>query len=340
MKRRILTTHSEKEWLDFLNHTNANPYNHPCYMASFENDSKTAFLYIYENQFQQLGITFMLSAIKDTPYFDAESVYGYPGIIFSSSCSQEFINKALSDFKAYCAENLIVAVLLKLNPFDSLDLLRKCIDVEEICPIVIDDCLHNDEPNLSKNILKNIQKARKKNVSIIKNNYTVDYPIFYKLYQETMDRLNADEFYKFDSVFFESMREMNTSLSMHSAYLNEECIASILTIWGRDYGSIFLSCSNEEGRKLGANHLLRLEVMNHARQKGVDYLNMGGGKSNSSLDSLFQYKLGFSSLTMSYSIGKIIVDAEKYKSLSAQWESRVDDIRLQNHKSKFLHYRF
>jgi lipid II:glycine glycyltransferase (peptidoglycan interpeptide bridge formation enzyme) len=68
--------------------------------------------------------------------------------------------------------------------------------------------------------------------------------------------------------------------------------------------------------RFGAYKFLIYCAVDWAREQGLRYLNVGGGRGGSDTDSLYQFKRAFSNLRLPFHVGRLILDAAKYDELT------------------------
>jgi acetyltransferase EpsM len=130
-----------------------------------------------------------------------------------------------------------------------------------------------------------------------------------------MERVRAREYYYFSRSWLESLKELLAGRAfLFNAFREGRVIASSLFLHKGDFAHYFLSGSDPEAYKTGANNLLLQEAAFWYNKKGRRYLNLGG--STDFQDSLFNFKASFSSCRVSQFIGNIIYDHTTYRILS------------------------
>ena len=83
---------------------------------------------LFEFEFKKDEKYFKLVAnknkIKNSEFYDLSSAYGYSSI-FANTSDTSFLNEALSSLKSRCFDENIIAIFLRLHPYDVNLSLRK-----------------------------------------------------------------------------------------------------------------------------------------------------------------------------------------------------------------------
>ena len=165
-----------------------------------------------------------------------------------------------------------------------------------------------------------IRKAEKNNVKIVINDNTDTVNDFIHIYNLTMNKNDASDYYYFNDDFFPTtLRELGKKVMMVNAYHEEEIIASSLIMKHNKYIHYHFSGANPEYRKLQANNLLLYEVAKWGNKNGYEQFHLGGGYE-SNHDSLYKFKKSFSKLEdLNFHIGKKIHNTGDYNYLKDLW---------------------
>ncbi len=141
---------------------------------------------------------------------------------------------------------------------------------------------------------------------------------FRALYDETMHRQQAADFYFFPDEYWQTLEaSLGESLLLVRATIDDEPAAELLMVATHPFLHYHLGASSEAGRQVGASNLCFLTAAMWGQQHGFDMLHLGGGVGGSA-DSLLDFKLRFdpNSEPLPLHIGKLIVDADAYRNLS------------------------
>jgi serine/alanine adding enzyme len=136
---------------------------------------------------------------------------------------------------------------------------------------------------------------------------------FVALYQQTMERQEAEDFYFFPPEYW---RALETSLRDHVVLFEAGDDAKLLCLHAPPWLHYHLGASSDAGRKLGASTLLFLEAARWAQELGYMRFHLGGGVGGAR-DSLYDFKLRFDpGGEVEAAIGKAVHDEEAYRRLA------------------------
>ena len=140
-----------------------------------------------------------------------------------------------------------------------------------------------------------------------------DLSTFRALYERTMERQGASEFYRFPDAYW---HELETTLREHVVVFEAGDDAALLCLAAPPWLHYHLGASSDAGRKLGANALLFLEAARWAQELGYTRFHLGGGVGGAR-DSLFEFKLRFDPEgELEMAVGKAVHDQEAYRRLA------------------------
>lgn len=287
-------------------------------------DAKSRLFY-YEDNDGNIGIyPFMLNKIDGYAlthdYYDIETAYGYGGPI--TNCSKEKFFKEFEEaFVSYCQSNYIVAEFIRFHPlmnneriFNSeIQVIHNRNTVYLDLPKGIERIWNEDIKSKNRNV---IRKAKKNGLYVEISN---DYEVFKSIYNKTMEKVNARDYYYFDDRYYESIKENNNCVLLNVKKKDKVIAAAIFMGYG-EYFHYHLAGSLKEELTLSPNNLLLWEAINYAFNKGYKKMHFGGGLTDSLDDNLFKFKSSFSKEYTDFYIGKRIHNKEIYKYLINSWE--------------------
>ena len=253
---------------------------------------------------------------RDT-YYDWETPYGYGGPLVDrmlSTRARQLFEKELIE---YCQANHIVSQFLRFHP------LLKNYEVwpEFIETRYLRDTIFMDTEVDAEGIMKNmdsknrnmVRKAIKNGVTIVQKDIA-DIDEFIRMYDETMEKHGADEYYTFSRKYFDSLCEMRANACIFYAMYEGKAISSSIIYYNDKYAHYQLSGSHTEYRKYSPSNLLLYEVACWAHKKGIKSFHLGGGMTPD--DSLFGFKKQFNKNgRVSFVVGRTIFDKDVYKKL-------------------------
>ena len=143
--------------------------------------------------------------IEKDKYFDIITPYGYGGVDIAGEKDEDLLKYFFSEFEKYCKNNNIISEFLRLNPLaDNYELYNntdyQILNISKTVHIKLEneEQIWNDMKSECRNT---IRKAQKNNV-IVKSGFSKEMlDEFIDLYNKTMKRLNATNYYFFSKVF-------------------------------------------------------------------------------------------------------------------------------------------
>ena len=137
---------------------------------------------------------------------------------------------------------------------------------------------------------------------------------FVPLYEDTMRRLDADDFYLFSPDYWERLAAL--PLARFDAAIDREVVASALCLATPPWLHYHLSGTTDTGRSTGSSTLVLLEAARWAQERGFERFHLGGGLGGRQ-DSLHHFKARFDPEGLvDAAVGKAIHDEDAYRELS------------------------
>lgn len=249
-------------------------------------------------------------------YFDFATPYGYGGWLTEG----ENTEKLFSEYEKWCCDNGIISEFVRFHPVaDNQGFSEGAYEVIALGQTV---AMKLDSPDViwANIISKNrnmIRKAEKSGIEIHMGNSKELYEKFPEIYNQTMDRDNATDYYYFKSDFYESIRQdLGDNSKIFYAVKDGEIIAVSIIIYENGYLNYHLSGSLAEYRNLAPSNLLLYKAALWGNEIGCKSFHLGGGVGSGE-DNLFKFKRAFyrgDDLCRFY-IGKKIFIKEKYDEL-------------------------
>jgi len=137
---------------------------------------------------------------------------------------------------------------------------------------------------------------------------------FVPLYEDTMRRVNAADFYFFEPAYWGRLGEL--PLVRFDAEIDGEVVASALCLATPPWLHYHLSGTTDAGRTTGSSTLVLLEAARWAQANGYERFHLGGGLGGKE-DSLHHFKARFDPEGLvPAAVGKAIHDEDAYRRLS------------------------
>lgn len=270
-------------------------------------------------------------------YYDSVTPYGYGGVLFDGDTSEQNLQTFWKAYVEKMKEEGIVDNFVRYHP-----VLANAIPMKQIS-MVIDlgktiafDLASPDviwENIISKN-RNMIRKAEKNGITIEHGKGMELLDQFTAIYNATMDKDHAEEYYYFKRPFYESIdRDLQDNYEMFYAMYEGRPIAMSIMIFANGRLNYHLSGSDIEYRNLAPSNLLLYKAALWGYEQGCKTFHLGGGVGSGE-DNLYKFKAAFNKNSdYQFSIGKEIFDQEKYDELVAMRAKQDPDF---NPESKFF----
>lgn len=255
--------------------------------------------------------------LENDRYYDFATPYGYGGWLIEDTggCGTDFLFK---DYEQWCLEHQIVSEFVRFHPMLENQIYAN--DFYEIVPLGETIAMELSSPeniwnNLSSKNRNVIRKAMKNNVKIYNGRYPDIYEVFRTIYNETMNKDEADSYYYFDRGFYHSLLEdlPHNSQIFYAQLPNEKIIAASVMIFANGFMNYHLSGSIKDFNSLAASNLLLYEAALWGYENGYKTLYLGGGVGSGE-DNLFKFKRAFYKGALHrFYIGKKKYNEDMYK---------------------------
>jgi len=255
----------------------------------------------------------------------------YTGIFASPSLSHQQVRRAWSETVDCLRARDVISVVLRQSPFlpqvpDLLPDLPELLSIASGRPTVL---LQPTDAESAWNDLVGTCRTRVRKA--LKNGYTGNirpatgqdlqpHGDFRRLYEQTMQRIDAVPLYFFSDDYYEALLEgLGPNLLLAEVRDQAGNVgASALILRDEHCLHYHLTGSNPDDARMGVNNLMLWTATQHAIEQGIHQFHLGGG--NSPYDSLFHFKHTFGGRELKYGISGQIIDHDQYQ---AQTESRA-----------------
>lgn len=315
------------------------------YVKLYETNSERALCYVYtegDNCFLMPFLSRSFSHNGET-YYDFETAYGYGGPIYNTG-DANFIQNAWNAFMKYTNDNHYVCGFVRFHPLlnniegfekvGKLFLDRKTIAID--LSKGVDAAWMNEIHTKNRNVIKKGEKSGLK--FIVDDNYE-RLPEFIDLYNSTMDKLSAEDFYYFQNSYYDNLKT-NIKDSFLGLVENQgKIIAAAIFFYSLPYGHYHLAGSDKNALSLSPNNFLLWNAAKELAGRGVKKFHLGGGTEGREDNNLFQFKRKFSKSEYQFSFGKLMFNQEVYDSVVAEWEAKNPD-KVEKLKHLLLKYKY
>ncbi len=277
--------------------------------------------------------------LESEKYFDYESPYGYGGPLCDGPISDKAQEVFLNEIKAYAHENGIVSQFVRFHPLlmnqEILPLvfetryLHQTIFIDTTSPELIMSNMDSKNRNM-------VRKAEKNGVTIVSKPID-EYLEFLPIYEETMLKDNADDYYFFKEEYFKKQVDLKDNACIFYAIREDFPIAAAIMYYNDKYMHYHLAGTHTEYRKYSPSNLLLYKAACWANERGIRQFHLGGGIIED--DNLFGFKKQFNKNgRLPFFIGRTVFDEPNYIYLKDIRKKMNPDFDMNN--SRMIQYRF
>lgn len=264
------------------------------------------------------------SKIAGTDYYDFQSPYGYGGAV-ATTTDPHFLRHAWEAYLQFSREQNVVVEFIRFHPllknwqFYHGDVMfnRDTVWID----LTVDDLIASYQQNRVRTA---VRKGIKNNVETRFLDKTQFLSTFKKIYKDSMQRLNANNFYVFNDDYIDALCAWENAYLAASFY-EDKIVAVLISMILGDVVELHLFGSTDESRKSSATNLIYHHTFEMAKAKGCRTVHFGGGTSNDLNDPLLFFKLGYSDKTAQYKIGKFVHDVAAYQKMQCAWREKTGE---------------
>ena len=271
-------------------------------------------------------------------FFNGKQYYDF------NSEDEEFKKNSLRMLYQVFADNNYVAGFVRFHPlfsnYEYFDKIGRVLFDRKT--IAIDLSLSENEIWMNEIHTKNrnvIKKAEKNGLEFIVDNEYHYYDEFVKLYNSTMDKLHADDFYYFPQEYNLLLKEKIKDSFLGIVKKENEILSAAIFLYHGIYGHYHLSGSKKEYLSLSPNNLMLFKAAMELKKRGVLLFHLGGGRTSEENDSLFCFKSRFSKSLYQFAIGMLIFNPIVYNTLCNSWE-RDNPEKVEQYGTFLLKYKY
>lgn len=298
------------------------------YVKLYETEIERALCFVYKEGDNCFLMPFLSRSFthNEETYYDFETVYGYGGPIYNTD-DESFIRKAWASFIDYANQSHYVCGFVRFHPllnnelgfenYGKLYLDRKTFAMD--LSGGIEATWMNEIHTKNRNVIKKGEKNGLHFIVDDKYNHLED---FITLYNSTMDKLNADDFYYFPDLYYENLKNNINDSFLGLVEHEGKIVAAAIFFYSLPYGHYHLAGSDRSALSLSPNNFLLWNAAKELTARGVQKFHLGGGTDGSEENSLYQYKRKFSKSEYQFSFGKLMFNQEVYDSVVAEWAAK------------------
>ena len=259
--------------------------------------------------------------IPEGEFFDLSTPYGYGGWIIEGNDTEELFRT----YEAWAVKNEIISEFVRFHPmicnhtasssFYEVVRLGEVVHMDLDSPESIWDQMFSKNRNM-------IRKALKNGIKIYNGRFPEIYEKFRVIYNGTMDKDDAEDYYYFSPEFYDSLlNDLPENAQVFWAQKDDQVIAAAVMLTANGRMNYHLSGSLKEYSSLAPTNLLLYKAALWGAANGCRTLYLGGGVGSQE-DNLFKFKKAFYKGPLNrFFIGKKTYDCEKYEELLAKREN-------------------
>ena len=252
-------------------------------------------------------------------YYDSVTPYGYGGVLFEGDTSEENLQAFWKAYVEKMKETGIVDNFVRYHPVLANAIPMKAIStVIDLGKTVAFDLASPEViwQNITSKNRNVIRKAEKNGIEIHHGKDLKLFQDFKRIYNATMEKDHAEQYYFFEDAFYESIhRDMYDNYEMFYAVKDGQIIAMSIMLFANNQMHYHLSGSMMEYRNLAPSNLLLYKAALWGYEQGFKTFHLGGGVGSGE-DNLYKFKAAFNrNSEYQFSIGKEIFDQDKYNEL-------------------------
>lgn len=297
------------------------------YVRAFQihGDGEPQLLY-YEEEGLRAIYVYMKRKTAIEGVYDSITPYGYGGVLFEGDSCDANLKAFWEAYVEKMKDLNIVDNFVRYHP-----VLANAVPMKEVSDVIDlgkTVAFHLDSPEVIwENIIpKNrnmIRKAEKNGIEIHHAHDMELFKDFIRIYNATMDKDNAEEYYYFGEEFYKSIHEdLDGNYEMFYATLDGQIIAMSIMLFANKQMHYHLSGSMMEYRNLAPSNLLLYKAALWGCEQGYKTFHLGGGVGSGE-DNLYKFKAAFNRKSdYQFSIAKMVFDQEKYDALVEERAAR------------------
>lgn len=266
--------------------------------------------------------------VRDLPSadgYDVTTPYGYGGPVATGS--EPPTRRFWELYEAWCEANRVVTTFIRFHPlFANQRYAGPDVRVEQLAGTIgwalqLPDLFVGLHPAHRRAC----RRAGKAGVTVSAKEAPTDLSGFVELYDVTMRRVEAADFYLFPQPYWDALLGLGERIVVFDASEGGDVLASALCFATPPWLHYHLGATADRGRALGASNLLFYEAAVWARERGYETFHLGGGVGARE-DSLHTFKRRFDpgAGLLEFAVGKAVHDPEAYRELTGRAASELE----------------
>lgn len=233
-----------------------------------------------------------IGKLEEGRYYDFATPYGYGGWIIEG----DGIDTLFKEYEAWCKNEGIISEFVRFHPLvGNHENASESYEVIQLGEVITMDLTSPEViwANITSKNRNMIRKAQKNGIKIYRGQYPEIYKVFREIYNGTMDKDEADDYYYFGDGFYESvLSDLSQNAQVFYAVFENRIIAASIMLSANGYMNYHLSGSLREYQHLAPTNLLLYEAALWGCANGCKTLYLGGGVGSGE-DNLYKFKKSF-----------------------------------------------
>ena len=313
------------------------------YVRLYETDTEKAVCCMVNDGEQMMLFPFLSRTFdyQGQTLHDFETAYGYGGPIWHLA-NEKFKAAALQLMVDELKRQNYLAGFVRFHPLlANYEGFSEGRIIEDRKTVAVDLSLEESEIWMQEIHTKNrnvIKKGEKEGLTFVVDNDYRYLPEFIRLYDATMDKLDAADFYYFKQQYYEEFVKTIPNSFLGVVLCVDRVVSAAIFMYEGGYGHYHLSGSDVTALKLSPNNFMLWNAALELKRRGVKVLHLGGGTTSAEDDSLFCFKSRFSKHTYQFCLGKLIFNEQLYQNICSDWEAMNPD-KAEHYKHFLLKYK-
>ena len=311
------------EWGEAIATSEWDAYQLPAYLelwARFEEATPAAFCTKVNGKVTCVIPLLLKELGRNSGSCELHSPYGYPGMLWATDAQAQEVFDVLLHFGRAARELGASLAFLRMHPLQR----TPAVLPPDTSMVYHGDVVVMDLSSGLDEMWKGFRKSHRYDIrKLTEAGFKTAFDEwellgeFVRLYNDTMSRIHAGQFYRFPEKFFQRLM-FQLPENIHLAAVRApggEVAAAALFLSGKKVLSYYLSASDPRFNRWAPTKLLIYDMAVWGKGKGYRSLLLGGGVG-ASHDSLYEFKAGFSALTKPFHTVRMILDRSGYEALS------------------------
>ncbi len=332
----LLLRPDDADWDRWIGRARADFYHSAAYHRFSEQAGEgTAHLAVYGTAERFVAWPYLRVEIDGSDCADATSVYGYTGPVVGGSHDDAFRREAFAALCSAWRAQGLVTLFTRLHPL--LQNRDWCLDLPgdgtpqgasliELGRTVSIDATLDAETRMSgypKRMRQELRRAVKAGLEVEVDDEWQHFDRFVELYGATMDKNLAEGRYRFSREYLAGLR---AALGAHAhlavVHCGDAIATALLFVIYDDIAQAHLTGVDERFLPHSPLKLLLHELAGLCHRRGAKVLHLGAGRGGAE-DALFAFKARFSDRRHPFTLGRWVLDAERYAALSDAADARA-----------------